>query len=205
MLAALAPLADSVCFDLHREDQTRTSALLRDGTVMAAVTAEAEPVPGCSSTPLGSMRYQSIAAPGFASQWFEGGVTPSTLARAPVVVFDRGDALQHRYLLRRGRGHLDPPLHRVPSSADFLAAVRLGLGWGMLPDLQSGPDQRSGQLLDVDPLGAAHVALHRQQWRLRSPSLDRVAGAVYAAARTHLDSPSSGTASGGRRGAAAAQ
>ena len=41
VLPALAPLAGDICFDLYREDQEHTSALLRAGTVMAAVTAEA--------------------------------------------------------------------------------------------------------------------------------------------------------------------
>src|ERR671913_13572 len=52
VLPALAPLAGDVSFDLYREDQEHTSALLRAGTVMAAVTADAEPVPGCTSTRL---------------------------------------------------------------------------------------------------------------------------------------------------------
>ncbi|HYX95268.1 MAG TPA: LysR family transcriptional regulator [Geodermatophilus sp.] len=46
VLPALAPLAGEVCFELHREDQEHTSALLRAGTVMAALTTDAEPVPG---------------------------------------------------------------------------------------------------------------------------------------------------------------
>ena len=37
VLPALAPLAGDVCLDLYREDQEHTSALLRAGTVMAAV------------------------------------------------------------------------------------------------------------------------------------------------------------------------
>lgn len=185
-LGALAPLAGSVCFDVHREDQDHTSELLREGTVMAAVTTEADPVPGCGSTRLGSMRYRPMAAPAYAAAWFPHGVSPQALAEAPVVVFDRKDDLQHRYLRRRARGPVDPPTHHLPSSADFLTAVRLGLGWGMLPDLQSGPDERAGRLVDLDARGATDVVLHWQQWRLRSPSLDRVAAAVLDAARSHL-------------------
>src|SRR5215217_4987933 len=46
-LPALAPLADELRFDLHSSDQTHTSTLLRAGTVMGAVTSDAEPVAGC--------------------------------------------------------------------------------------------------------------------------------------------------------------
>ncbi|MBK0297235.1 ArgP/LysG family DNA-binding transcriptional regulator, partial [Bacillus sp. S34] len=52
-----------VVFDLHREDQDRTAELLRAGTVMGAVTAEADPVQGCSSVPLGIDRYRAVASP----------------------------------------------------------------------------------------------------------------------------------------------
>jgi LysR family transcriptional regulator (chromosome initiation inhibitor) len=152
---------------------------------MAAITADAEPVPGCSSTRLGGMRYRPMCTPAFAARWFPGGVTDAELATAPVVVFDRKDDLQHGYLHKRIGGPASPPRHYVPASADFLAAVRLGLGWGMVPDLQ-----RTGsrdELMELDPEGVIDTVLYWQQWRLRSPSLDRVAQAVLAAARARLD------------------
>ncbi|MCZ2822274.1 LysR family transcriptional regulator ArgP [Modestobacter sp. VKM Ac-2977] len=182
VLPALAPLAGDLVLDLHRADQAHTSALLRTGTVMAAVTGDADPVPGCSSTRLGSMRYRPMAAPAFARRWFADGRTAESLARAPVVVFDRSDDLQHAHLRARGVDPARPPMHFVPSSADFLTAVRLGIGWGMVPDLQD----TDGDLTVLDPDGAVDVVLHWQQWRLRSPSLDRVADAVLAAARRVL-------------------
>ncbi len=187
VLPALAPLADEVAFDIVREDQDHTSELLRQGAVMAAITADADPVPGCSATALGAMRYRPLAAAAFASRWFADGVSARALGRAPVVVFDRKDDMQHRYLRRRSRAALDPPVHHVPASSDFVAAIRLGLGWGMVPDLQSAADERAGDLVDIDPRGAADVRLYWQQWRLRSPQLDRVAAVIADAARAALD------------------
>src|SRR5215218_6453985 len=73
VLPALAPLAAEHTFELHREDQERTGALLRGGAVMAAITAEADPVPGCAVTRLGGMRYRPMAARDFAGTWFPGG------------------------------------------------------------------------------------------------------------------------------------
>jgi LysR family transcriptional regulator (chromosome initiation inhibitor) len=185
VLPALAPLAGDFRFDLHREDQEHTSALLRSGTVMAAVTAEAAPVPGCTSTRLGGMRYRPMAAPSFAERWFPDGPTPSALGGAPVVVFDRKDDLQHRYLRQRAGDDVAPPMHYVPASADFVAAIALGLGWGMVPDLQA-PTVRPA-LVDLDPGGAVDVVLYWQQWKLRSASLDRVREVVLAAAGRDLD------------------
>ena len=187
VLPALAPLAGEVCFDLHREDQEHTSALLRAGTVMAAVTADAEPVPGCTSTRLGGMRYRPMAAPGFARRWFPAGPTAEALARAPVVVFDRKDDLQHRYLHAQAGPDVAPPVHYVPASADYVAAVTLGLGWGMVPDLQARGV--AAELVALDPAGVVDVVLYWQQWRLRSATLDRVRAAVLAAAGRELDQP----------------
>ena len=79
-----------------------------------------------------------------------------------------------------------PPAHHLPSTADFLAAVRLGLGWGVLPDPPSRPNRGSGALVEVDPGTAVDVVLHWQQWKLRSASLDRVVEAVREAVRRSL-------------------
>jgi LysR family transcriptional regulator (chromosome initiation inhibitor) len=183
VLPAMASLAGEFCFDLHRADQAHTSALLRAGTVMAAVTADADPVPGCSSTRLGSMRYRPLATRTFAERWFPGGATTQAFTEAPVVVFDRSDDLQHAHLRSRGVDPAAVPMHHVPSSADYLSAVRLGMGWGMVPDLQD----TDGDLVELGADGAVDVVLYWQQWRLRSLSLDRVAAAVLDAAQRALD------------------
>src|SRR4051812_17288663 len=191
-LPALAPLAADYTFDLHREDQEHTSALLRSGAVMAAITTEAEPVPGCAVTRLGGMRYRPMATPAFAARWFPDGATPEALRRAPVVVFDRKDDLPHIYLRRRPGPGADPPAHYVPASADYLAAIVLGFGWGMVLDLQR--TTAGGELVELDPDGAVDVVLYWQQWKLRSPSLDRVREAVRAAAAERLDQADRGAA-----------
>ena len=185
VLPALAPLAGEVCFDLYREDQEHTSALLRAGTVMAAVTTDAQPVPGCTSTRLGAMRYRPMATPAFSRRWFPAGPTGESLARAPVVAFDRKDDLQDRFLHEWTGSDAVPPVHYVPAAAEFAAAITLGLGWGMLPDLQARG--LTAGLVALEPTYALDVVLYWQQWRLRSATLDRVRAAVLAAAGRALD------------------
>jgi LysR family transcriptional regulator (chromosome initiation inhibitor) len=169
--------------DLHREDQDHTAALLGSGTVMAAVTSQQHAVPGCTSIPLGRIRYRPSASADFASRWFPEGPTPDALSAAPLVDFDDADELQSRYLRSVSRRRLDPPRHRGPASADFADAVALGLGWGMLPDSQR--ESRSGVIV-FDPAGVIDVPLYWQQWNLRSPLLDAVADEVLAEARRAL-------------------
>ena len=182
LVPALTALDTPLVFDLRRADETKTAELLRDGTVMAAVTASPSPVPGCTVEPLGRMRYRPTASPEFAARWFADGATVHALALAPVVVFDREDQLQDRYLRRRTRRRLNPPRHHVPGSSAFAQAVRLGLGWGMLPDLQAAP----GAVVEFDPRRSIDVRLYWQQWRLGSAALDRIAEAVRTQAATAL-------------------
>ena len=183
---ALAAAGPGLTFDLRRADETRTSELLRDGTVMAAVTASAEPVSGCTVRRLGQMRYRPRASAAFVKRWLSDGVTAQTLAAAPVVLFDREDPLQDRYLRRRARRRLSPPRCYVPGSGAFVQAVRQGLGWGMVPDLQAEPVAGQPALVEFDAGGAIDVPLYWQQWRRSSAALERVSAAVRAHAAAAL-------------------
>jgi LysR family transcriptional regulator, chromosome initiation inhibitor len=176
-LPALAPLAGEVAVQLHREDEANTARLLRAGAVVAAITVDPAPVAGCEVTALGAMRYRPVAAPAFVDRWFPAGPTPDALARAPMLVFDRDDRMQHDYLAGRAPS-ADPPQTMVPSSSDFAQAIGLGLGWGMVADLQrpSAPP-----LVELEA-HATDVALYLQRWRLRTTSLDRLAAAIIAGA-----------------------
>ncbi len=194
-LPAIAPVcaARRILFDISREDQDRTAELLAAGRVMAAVTSQARPVPGCTSTPLGSMVYRPAASPAFAERWFPGGPTPAAFATAPLVDFDHDDELQSRWLRRLSRAALDPPRHVVSGSGDFEQAVALGLGWGMLLEHQLAT-AAPGRFVELAPPDSGiEVPLFWQQWNLRSPALDAIADAVVEAAAQSL-----GPVGGGR-------
>ncbi|MFC9913499.1 LysR family transcriptional regulator ArgP [Streptomyces sp. NPDC059862] len=178
-----------LCFELRREDQDHTAALLREGLVMAAVTSSSVPVTGCSVRALGTMRYVAVARPDFAGRHLDGELR-ETLAQAPVVVFDRRDDLQDGFVrrLRRGRGGASPVRHFVPTSDGFVEAVAAGLGWGVVPEVQADPLLRSGRLVQLAPDRAVDVPLYWQQWKLDSPALAAVADAVTATAAQTLRS-----------------
>ncbi|WP_353707021.1 ArgP/LysG family DNA-binding transcriptional regulator [Cellulosimicrobium sp. ES-005] len=196
-LPALVDASEWARLEVLREDEEHSIGLLRDGTAVAAVTSVAEAVPGCRSTLLGRMRYRPMASPAFAARWFPEGPTAVALSRAPVLAFDRKDDLQERYLRLRAQeavgtaagAVIDPPRHHVPASNEFRRAIELGMGWGMLPDLQSARAERAGRLVGFDDARAMDVPQHWQQWRLHSTSLDRLATAVARAARAALGDP----------------
>lgn len=188
----LAPLArvaarESIVFDLVRDDQDHTAGLLAAGTVMAAVTSDASPVPGCRATPLGKMRFRAHATPAFAQRWFPDGLTAAALDRAPRIDYDRKDTLQARFARRLARRTVNPPRHFVPASADFAIATRLGLGWAMLPTAHATGPVQAGELIDLAPGRHLDVPLHWQQWNLRSSLIDAVASEVRTEAAQALD------------------
>ena len=76
-------------------------------------------------------------------------------------------------------------VHQVPSSADFYAAVRLGLGWGMLPEPQARALLAAGELVRLSD-DALDVPLYWQRWRLDSPRLGALTTVVSRAAARHL-------------------
>ncbi|MFE7846622.1 LysR family transcriptional regulator ArgP [Microbacterium sp. NPDC057407] len=173
-----------VVFDLHRDDQDFTAGLLESGTVMGAVTSRATPVAGCRVSVLGAMRYEAVATPAFVGRWLPDGASADALGAAPVVDFDRRDDLQNEWLAARGaKGQ--PPRHYVPASNDFATAVRLGLGWALLPTFQAAPGLERGELVRLGG-PPVDVPLYWQQWNLRSPLLDAIAGEIVAEGRRVL-------------------
>lgn len=183
-LPALADLrrTHALVFDLVVEDQDHSSALLRQGRVMAAVSADPQPVQGCRAVSLGRMRYRAVASPDFVAAHFAAGVDETSLAAAPCTVFNRKDELQHRWMRRVTRKRLAPPLHHVPSTHGFIHAALHGLGWGMNPDLLVAPLLGSGALVELVPGLVLDVPLYWQHWRLDAPLLAELTRCVRRAA-----------------------
>jgi LysR family transcriptional regulator (chromosome initiation inhibitor) len=183
LLPAFAALHEETgqAVEVLREDEHHSLDLLRDGSAMAAVTSVREPVQGCTSERLGRMRYRALATPAFRDRHLPDGPTPSALAVAPLVMYDRKDAMQDRWLRGR-RAPAVQPRHYVPSSAEFVTAVTLGMGWGMVPDLQGEALVERGVLVPLDTASHVDVALHWQRWSVDSPVLADLTRHVRAAA-----------------------
>lgn len=183
------PQDPPVFFELHREDESHTTALLREGQVMAAVTSSPDPVAGCTVRRLGLARYLPVASPGFVARHFAGGSLEDGLREAPVIVFDRRDVLQDVFV-RSLTGDQDagagPLRHHVPTSEGFCDAVAAGLGWGLVPEPQAEPLVRAGGLVLLVPGRPLDVPLYWQQWKLDSPALSTVAEVIAASAAEAL-------------------
>lgn len=175
-----------VTFEVVRDDQTRTAERLRRGEVVAAITSDPRPVPGCRVVRLGRMRYHAVATPGWARTHLPDGPVPSDLARAPMIAFDRTDTLQHDFLRKVTRRRLAPPVTYIPSVAQFESAVRRGMGWGMLLEQQLGRDLERGRLVELAAGRHIDVALYWQHWALGSLVVADLTAAVTSRSRQWL-------------------
>ncbi|MGW6172104.1 LysR family transcriptional regulator ArgP [Arthrobacter sp. NPDC055138] len=193
-LGALArmPRDRGVFFEVHREDEQHSTSLLRSGRVTAAVTATPEPVQGCSVEALGSLRYRAVASSEYLDHWRPDG-TPdgglAWLAAAPVLDFDRKDDLQERFYRTLTGEDLAAPRHYMPASGEFAAAVRLGIGWALLPEQQCLADLRRGTLRQLAPELPVDVPLYWQRWKISSPILDELSACVRQTAEEELRQP----------------
>ncbi|MGW4941679.1 LysR family transcriptional regulator ArgP [Actinoplanes sp. NPDC004185] len=170
-LAAL-PAEPALSFEVHQDDQDHTEELLRAGTAMAAVTAQHVAVQGCRVEKLGAMRYLAVAAPG----------RFTSFATTPMLVFNRKDRLQHRFLEALGHGDLEPPITYIPATNAFVEAIRLGLGWGMVPEQTAREDIAAGRGVDLAPGRHLDIPLYWQYWRMESTVLTALTTAVKAVA-----------------------
>ena len=187
----VAAMADAVqmapmTFDVHVEDQDHSAHLLREGRVMAAVTSDPQPVQGCHVVRLGTMRYLAVASPAYRAAHFPQGLDAAALAQAPVLVFNRKDGLQNRFMRRITRKGIAPPVHWIPSSHAFVDAALAGLGWGMNPVRLAQPLLDDGRLVELLPGQAVDVPLYWQCWRLDVAALRVLTAAVQRQAALSL-------------------
>jgi len=178
--------ATGALLHLVLDDEEHTAARLRSGEVLAAVTADPVPVPGCRIRPLGSMRYIACASPGFCARYFPQGVGLAALQRAPVLQFDPRDGLQARWTRQVFDAALAAPTHQVPSTQGFLDACLAGLGWALNPLPLAAEPLAQGRLVDLVPGRPLDVPLHWQNARLGARLLDALTKEVALEARRSL-------------------
>lgn len=184
--AAAFASASGALLDLVLDDQDHTADALRRGEVLAAITAEATPVPGARSVALGRLRYRATASPAFMQRHFGPGVNVRTLAIAPCLRFNPKDRLQARWLRRITRRDLHPPCHGLASSQGFVDACIAGLGWALNPEALVQPALADGRLVELLPGKVLDLALWWQTSRLALPLLQQLGEHVQQQAFAQL-------------------
>ena len=103
-----------------------------------------------------------------------------------MLVFNRKDALQWRFIHSITRAKLAPPMHYVPSSTAFVEGAELGLGWAMAPESMLQKNFAEGTLKAIAPNRWLDVPLYWQHWSIRSSTLATVTETLLHAAQKGL-------------------
>ena len=187
-LDALADLHQrhGMLFDVHVEDQDHSTNLLREGSVLGAVTADAHPVQGCNVEPLGVMRYLPVASPRFVERHIGKKLDAAALNDAPMLIFNRKDELQSRFIRTVTRARVNPPVHYLPSSTAFVDAAAMGLGWAMAPESMARERLASGALRVLAARRWLDVPLYWQHWSIRTETLKQVSDTLRRTAAAKL-------------------
>ncbi|WP_249979147.1 LysR family transcriptional regulator ArgP [Vreelandella olivaria] len=165
--------ADGVLLDLVIEDQEVGLKRLKDGDVAACLCATPQPVAGARCIKIGEMHYHPLASPSYVARYFPDGPTPEAFQQAPAIVFGPHDQLQHRFLAQCGyHGYF--PYHLCPSSEGFVRLAAAGIGYGMIPQLQTVKQLQSGQLASIAPGRSLTVPLYWHFWRHSSQLVQRL-------------------------------
>ncbi|MFC5420056.1 LysR family transcriptional regulator ArgP [Bosea eneae] len=175
--------------DIAVDDQEHTADWLRQGRVLAAVTALDKPIQGCRVIPLGSLRYLATASPAFMARHFADGVTLAALAQAPSLVFNQKDRLQSQWMELAFGESPSHPVHWVPSTQGFVESCLLGIGWSANPELLVREHLDAGRLCELMPGTVLETPLFWQVNRVAADRLADLTRAVVETARRLLLSP----------------
>ncbi len=173
-------------FDIIPDDQEYTAERLRSGEALAAVTAEANPLPGCRRVPLGAIEYLAIASPRFVTTKFRDGVSREAVSKITYLVFDRKDLLPQQWLLN-AFGEPAPLIgHLMPSFSGYLACCLNGAGWGMMPRFSVESYLDDGTLIELVPGESVVVPLYWQSSGSGSEIMEVLSSTVVEVVRKHL-------------------
>lgn len=174
--------------DISIDDQDHTAKRIKEGEVLAAVTATSSAIAGCNTWPLGSMRYIAAASPAFIERHLPGGPTPEAMAHAPMMAFGRKDSLQDQWLQRLGvDARRNAPRHFLPSNQGYTRACEAGMGWGMHPPSMIAAQLAAGSLVALLPGHELDIPMYWAHARNAQASLQRLTNCVIEAAAAWLD------------------
>lgn len=176
----------NVLFDVLPDDQEHTEEKLKTGDALAVITSSEKPVQGCKRISLGCMEYIAVAAPEFRDKHFSDGVSLKSIAKAPVLAFDRKDTIQEQWMMLAFGETCRLATHLVPSYEGYLSCCLNGTAWGLVPSIAGVHHIARGELVELSPGNAVMVSLHWQASTHSSDTLKRLGELVLEEATIHL-------------------
>lgn len=186
---------ERLLLDVLVDDQEHTLELLNEGKVSGCISANPDPVQGCSVEYLGAIHYHLLCSPEFRDRWFPSGITLQSVSRAPMLVYSRKDR-SHERLIESVLGEVPKHLtaHYIPIVEDqFIRFVSSGTACGMC-DLTANPKCLSffkeGKLVDLAPGHSSRTELYWHSWNLKTDVMNKFSKLLVRRVRELLGSPS---------------
>ena len=149
------------------EHEERTLDKLRSGQAIGAVSTVEQPLKGYRSFKLGEMEYCLVANKAFQQKYFSNGVNQDSLKMAPGISYDHKDDMHVRYIAKHfNLAASEYYCHSVRSSEAFVALVKQGVAYCLLPKLQIEEALNTGQLINLCPDKELVETLYWHSWVL---------------------------------------
>lgn len=180
-------IKQKIALEIRIDDQSHTYSLLEKGTVSACISIEDKPMRGCHAEYLGVMRYRMVATQQFSQKWFADGIHRESLRTTPAIIFNDKDRM-HFDILEKSYGLMKGsyPCHFIPSSESFVTAIKLGLGYGMVPELQLVSENKTDALVELLPEAKIEVPLYWHHWNQQSNPLQLLTEHIVSHAKKIL-------------------
>lgn len=173
------PQEPHTLLQIYIEDESRTQALMRNGSVLGCISQQPGTLAGGEVTPLGAMRFYCVATPGFATSHFPHGLNCAALEQAPAVLMNHDDPLHGKFLQLCKPGFDAPyPFHLIPSMEAFIEMIDAGAGYGLVSASLIGDRLKRGILVDLAPQIDFRLPLYWHRWALPSPLIARLTDAL---------------------------
>ncbi|MBU9477971.1 HTH-type transcriptional regulator ArgP [Burkholderia multivorans] len=176
-----------VALEIVVDDQDHTLGALARGDVKGCISTERKPLTGFLAEPVGRMRYQCVATPKFASEYFAGGLVLANALKAAAILFNRKDTLHDAFLESQFGVTVGRYVkHYFPSPTALLNAILDNLGYGLVPEMQAEPLVSSGKLVALTPGHDLMIDLYWHHWESEPEPLAKISGLVMDSARRSL-------------------
>jgi LysR family transcriptional regulator (chromosome initiation inhibitor) len=183
---ALGRITDEVDVDLILADQDKGIELMRGGEVLATLCADGTPINGARVDQLGFMRYRAYASKDFIVR-FNLLRDFTNLYKAPALIFNEDDTLQHRFLASLNQPAPQNPI-KCPSTEGFIQLAASGCGFGLMPEIQVNQSILYDQLIDISPDHFLDIPLYWHSWRASGDVMKRLRTSVIKTAHRWLRS-----------------
>lgn len=173
-----------ILLDIKTTSKSATQQLLKDGTVIAAVTPSPEIIPGCKAVSLGALEYLPVCSRQFYQEHFKKGVSKQSLLKVPAIYFSNEDYSGNSFLKKFDLSPEDIRRYFIPETDGIIEMVKANMGWAPLPRF-SLEKHSEADLICFDP-HVFTIELFWKTWELSSLTIHNFSQIVLQEARSHL-------------------